>query len=193
MNNPPGKLCPRCQTLTGLAAPSCLACGHVYRTHFTPPGQEPTTQKGQPPAATDTPPYPATPLAQWPATTKRRPPLYAVFMIVGGIFVFGAIGTCTASFVRFSAGYAAYNAEKARPGHVASLRDVSPTLIHCGADQVKETFGEPETNRGGVWTWPADNGGRITVTFSDGGQGVVWVSSEAVTDNTGQEIWRRQE
>ena len=44
MNNPPGKLCPRCQTLTGLAAPSCLACGHVYRTQFTPPVPVPSFQ-----------------------------------------------------------------------------------------------------------------------------------------------------
>lgn len=40
--NPPGKICPQCRTLTGLSAPSCSVCGHVYRTQFA---QEPPARR----------------------------------------------------------------------------------------------------------------------------------------------------
>ena len=46
--NPSGKICPRCQTLTGRVAPSFSVCGHVYRTQFAqepPAHQAPNKQR----------------------------------------------------------------------------------------------------------------------------------------------------
>ena len=76
MNNPPGKLCPRCQTLTGLAAPSCLACGHVYRTHFTPPDPAPPTQMYRGTESPAAPLYPVQPrpASQYPVQTQQGAP-----------------------------------------------------------------------------------------------------------------------
>src|SRR5689334_19366901 len=34
---PQMKVCPQCQTLAALTAPNCIACGHIFRTKFTPP------------------------------------------------------------------------------------------------------------------------------------------------------------
>ena len=85
MNNPPGKLCPRCQTLTGLAAPSCLACGHVFRTRFAPPDPAPPTQMytGENAQGFVAPPH--------PQPKPNRLPLYTIFLLIGAAFIGGVV------------------------------------------------------------------------------------------------------
>ncbi len=43
----PFKICPKCGTNADPAAPTCVTCGHAYRTQFTPPPVAPTMYGGQ--------------------------------------------------------------------------------------------------------------------------------------------------
>ena len=153
---PPLKLCPRCGLESPVAAGSCARCGHAYRTDFG---------AGAPP----------------PPPGPRRPPLYALFTVVGALALLGLFGTCAAQFAALG-----------RP-RVAAVRDVSPLLLGCSARQVRATFGEPQSTGGGnVWSYPADNGGRVIVAFGRPQGGPESVAAVEVTDQGGAVAYYRE-
>lgn len=51
----PYKICPRCQQPADLAAPSCVKCGRIYKTQFTPPEEKTQAFPGGIPAAAPPP------------------------------------------------------------------------------------------------------------------------------------------
>ncbi len=84
MTQEPYKICSECQQAAALNAPSCLRCGHQYRTRFTNPNQTqavmPPGQSAAPPPYSPSPPYGAPqpgPYATPQQPAHGQPPPYA--------------------------------------------------------------------------------------------------------------------
>ena len=148
MNNPPGKSCPRCQMISPVDARFCAHCGHAYRTQFgTPPKIKP-----------------------------KRPPLYALLAIVGGLFVFGVIGTCAASLTGARTGHKNGSTESGNGG-VATGPQVpfeEIAALSYGPNgntekDVQAAWGPPSRADGEEWYYTAEGGDTLKLTFMPAG------------------------